>query len=88
MKGKEKGSFVRITDLTRSYSSSIKAPFILESGLEVSATLWNAMGGNLGGDGFLYVDLIVSFLSTIFLFLGKLQNGFLPPRMLWQHLHQ
>lgn len=75
-----KGSFIQITeDLMVSYSSSVKAPFILESGLEVSATLWKEMDGQLRGVPFPVRGLTVSFLITIFLFLLKLQNGFLPP---------
>lgn len=77
MKGKEKGSFIQITeDLSVSYSSSIATPFISESGLEVSATLWNGIDGQTR-----WVEhaLIISFFSTSILFLVKLQNSFLPP---------
>ena len=77
MKGKEKGSFIQITeDLSISYSYSIAAPFMSESGLEMSAPLWNGMDGQLRWVEYAF---IISFLGASILFLVKLQNGFLPP---------
>ena len=77
MKGRKKGSIVQITKyIAVSHSSSVEAPFISKSSLEMSPAVWNGMDGQLP---WIEHALLISFLVTSILFIVELQNGFLSP---------
>lgn len=62
MKGRKIGSIVQITKyIAVSHSSSIEAPFISKSSLEMSPALWNGMDGQL-----LWIEhaLLISLLQA------------------------